>query len=377
MSAVARVGVIGGGAAGMAAAILLADGGVTVEVVEAKPDLSALGSGITLSGNALRVLRGLGVWEEVRAHGYSFDKVAFRAPDPHGTVLAEVPDARLGGPDLPATTGMYRPDLARILAERARGAGARIRFGVAATGLEQAAAGVELATSDGVTEHYDLVIGADGLHSATRQMLGIDVAPVPTGMGIWRAFTGRPASITHTDLYYGGPCFIAGYCPTGEDSIYAYLVEPAQDRSGVSDDEALAIMRGLAEAYHGPWDDIRPLLSTGSRINYTWFTQHLIPGAWNRGRVVLIGDAAHSCPPTMAQGAAMALEDAAVLAELLLAADTVDDGLWNAFHERRSARVRAVVDASVQLGQWLLDGERDADVPGLIGRLHPKIATPA
>ena len=53
-------------------------------------------------------------------------------------------------------------------------------------------------------------------------------------MGIWRAFGPRPASVTRTDLYYGGPCYIAGYCPTGEDSLYAYIVEPVQDRGGLS-----------------------------------------------------------------------------------------------------------------------------------------------
>ena len=71
-------------------------------------------------------------------------------------------------------------------------------------------------------------------------------------MGIWRAFTRRPASITRTDLVYGGPCYIAGYCPTGEDSIYAYLVEDAQDRSGLSSEEQLEVMRGLAAQYYGP-----------------------------------------------------------------------------------------------------------------------------
>jgi 2-polyprenyl-6-methoxyphenol hydroxylase-like FAD-dependent oxidoreductase len=83
--------------------------------------------------------------------------------------------------------------------------------------------------------------------------------------------------------------------------------------------------------------------------------------------VVLAGDAAHACPPTLAQGAAMSLEDASVLAELLTSGGDADDVLA-AYHERRAPRVRTVVDASVQLGQWLMNGVRDADVPGLIGR---------
>jgi 2-polyprenyl-6-methoxyphenol hydroxylase-like FAD-dependent oxidoreductase len=97
---------------------------------------------------------------------------------------------------------------------------------------------------------------------------------------------------------------------------------------------------------------------------------------WHRGRVVLIGDAAHTCPPTLAQGAAQALEDAAVLAELLAAAGDVTDQLWAAFTERRFARAATVVDASVQLGQWLLDHEQ-GDLPGLIGRVSELVSQPA
>ncbi len=135
-------------------------------------------------------------------------------------------------------------------------------------------------------------------------------------------------------------------------------------------------MRELAEHYHGPWDDIRALLTDPARINYTRFETHLLDGPWNRGRVVLIGDAAHTCPPTLAQGAALALEDAAVLAELLLAADVVDDRLWSAFTARRLERVQTVVDASVQLGQWLLDHEQ-GDLPGLMGRVSATVSVPA
>ena len=135
-------------------------------------------------------------------------------------------------------------------------------------------------------------------------------------------------------------------------------------------------MRELSQAYHGPWDDIRPTLTDPSRVNYTWFETHVLPEPWNRGRAVLIGDAAHSCPPTLAQGAAQALEDAAVLAELLLSADAVDGDLWHAFHARRVERARTVVDASNQLSQWLLDHEQ-GDVPGLLHAITELVRQPA
>lgn len=366
--------VIGAGLSGCAAAILLAEAGVAVDLVEVKPDASALGSGITLQGNALRVLRQLGVWEQVEANGYGFDVTGFRAPD--GSVVMEMPDAKTGGPDLPAIMGMDRRVLAAILMKRLHESGATVRLGVSPTELTQDADGVDLEFSDGSTGRYDVVIGADGIRSWTRHAVGIESEPRGTGMAIWRIFGPRPASITHTDLYYGGNSYIAGYCPTGENSQYAYLVEDAQDRSALTPDERLATVVELASHYHGPWDEIRESLTDPNQINYTWFETHLLDGPWNRGRVVVIGDAAHACPPTLAQGGAMALEDAAVIAELLTTRAEIDDSLWSDFLQRRLARVTAVVDASLTLGQWALDGVR-GDTRTLMGGVIGMVSQPA
>lgn len=376
MPAVNNVLVVGGGLAGAATAVHLAARGVAVDLIEIKPDAAALGSGITLQGNALRELRTLGVWDQAQAAGYPFDVTGIRAPDPAGTVVAEIPDARTGGPDLPAAMGMPRPELARILLDRATEVGVKVRFGTTFTELDQDADGVDVTFSDASTGRYDLVVAADGLRSYTRRALGINLETRSLGMGIWRAFGPRPASVTRTDLYYGGPSFIAGYCPTGEDSLYAYIVEPAQDRSGLTPDEQLATMKQLSEAYHGPWDEIRVTLTDPSRVNYTWFETHVLDAPWNRGRVVLIGDAAHTCPPTIAQGGAMALEDAAVLGELLTERSALDQDLWDAFHARRFERATTVVDASNTLAQWQLDHVQ-GDIPGLMRSIAQLTSQPA
>src|SRR3954447_13840349 len=123
MSAVNNVLVVGSGLAGTATAVRLAERGVAVDLLEIKPDVAATGSGITLQGNALRELRTLGVWDRVQQHGYAFDVTGIRAPDPDGTLLFEVPDARTGGPDLPAVMGMPRPELAPGVAAHAGGGG--------------------------------------------------------------------------------------------------------------------------------------------------------------------------------------------------------------------------------------------------------------
>ncbi len=376
MPAVNSVLVVGSGLAGAATAIHLARAGVAVDLVEVKPDVAAVGSGITLQGNALRELRSLGVWDRVRAAGHAFDVTGIRAPDPHGSVVAEIPDARTGGPDLPAVMGMPRPELARILVDRATEVGVKVRCGTTCTALAQDAAGVDVTCSDGSTGRYDLVVGADGIRSWTRRALGIDLETRPVGMGIWRVLGPRPASVTRTDLYYGGPSYIAGYCPTGEDSLYAYIVEDAQDRSGLSPGEQLATVKQLSQAYHGPWDEIRETLTDPSRVNYTWFETHVLPAPWNRGRVVLVGDAAHTCPPTIAQGGAQALEDAVVLTELLLERDVLDQDLWDAFHARRFDRAKTVVDASNQLAQWQIDHVQ-GDIPGLMRSVAVLTSQPA
>ncbi|GAB4079212.1 FAD-dependent oxidoreductase [Modestobacter muralis] len=376
MPAVDNVLVVGSGLAGTATAVHLALRGVAVDLIEIKPAIGALGSGITLQGNALRELRTLGVWDQVRAAGYPFDVTGIRAPDPFGSIVAEVPDAKTGGPDLPAALGMPRPELARILVDRAVDVGVRVRFGTTFTELTQDDTGVAVTLSDGSTGRYDLVVAADGLRSYTRRAIGVQLETRSMGMGIWRAFGPRPASVTRTDLFYGGPSFIAGYCPTGEDSLYAYIVEPAVDRSGMSPDEQLATMKELSLAYHGPWDEVRESLTDASQVNYTWFETHLLEEPWNRGRVVLIGDAAHTCPPTIAQGGAMALEDAAVLGELLTERTTFDQELWDEFHHRRVDRARTVVEASNTLAQWQLDHVR-GDVPALMRSIAALTSQPA
>ncbi|MFF3315801.1 FAD-dependent oxidoreductase [Streptomyces sp. NPDC003035] len=367
MSTPRKVLVIGGGAAGNAVTILLRRAGIGVDLVEAKDDWNATGgSGITLQGNALRVLRELGVWEQVKTSGFAFGSVGITAPD--GTVLHVQRDLRTGGDDLPATVGMQRPHLQQILIDAVRAGGATVRLGTTATIVDQDATGVSVRLSDGSEHRYDLVIAADGLGSATRAQIGITDKPEPTGMAIWRVAAPRPVGVERTDLAYGGPAFIAGYCPTSDTTLYAYVVEQNRDRASIPPASYAQEMRRLAGAYGGAWPTITATITDPSKVNYTWFDRLLIEGSWHRGRVVLVGDAAHCCPPTLAQGAALSLEDAWVLAQLLTESDDWDEELLQTYYERRITRVRPVVEASVQIGRWQLDHVRDADVPGLMAR---------
>ncbi|WP_104523449.1 FAD-dependent monooxygenase [Blastococcus atacamensis] len=376
MPAVNNVLVVGAGAAGATTAILLADAGVAVDLVEIKPEVSALGSGITLQGNALRVLRQLGVLDECLEHGFPFSELVIRVPDPAATIVARVDDVPFGGVDLPSTMGMYRPELARILMDRAERAGVKARFSTTIESLDQDGDGVDVTFSDGSSGRYDVVVGADGLRSWTRRMLEIPLETRSVGMGAFRMFGPKPADITEFHAIFGGPSYMALVCPTSETTAYWSLVEVARDRTTQTPEERLADFLELSRPYHGPWDEVRDAFTDPANLNYTWFEHHLLDAPWNRGRVVLIGDAVHACPPTIAQGAAMGFEDAAVLAELLTTRDRVDDELWDAFTTRRFDRVTTVVEASMQMAQWNLDHVQ-GDVPSVTRRVAAAVSTPA
>ncbi len=378
------IAVAGGGSAGYTVAILLAAGGAHVELLEARSgdDAAAAGSGIMLQANALRVLRTAGVLPAVQAAGYGFDSTGIRLPDPTGRLVAEMTDGRLD-PDLPAAVGIARADLTRILHDRAVQVGVSVRLGAAVTAVKTApgADGTPVAVTvtagpQVTVEDFDLLVAADGVNSTIRRMIGIRDEPHLLPLGVWRAFVRRPPTVVRTEIVNGGAAYFAGYAPTSQNWMYAWLVDDYTDRRHLDAAAQLDIVRGLAAGYHGPWDEISSGLTDSTPVSYTRYSELLLSPPWHRGRVVLIGDAVHACPPTMAQGAAQALEDAAVLAEMLTGNGAADDALLTAYANRRYPRARAVVQGSMQMVTWQLRRER-GDATGLMARTNQLLTQPA
>ena len=179
-------------------------------------------------------------------------------------------------------------------------------------------------------------------------------------MGIWRIVAKRPAEMDCSELYYGGPKYKAGYTPISEDLCYAFLLEENLDRSFVGEGPNGALLKERGQGYGGIWGEVRDSLADDAVVNYQWIEAICVESPWHRGRSIIIGDAAHACPPLIAQGAAMCAEDAVVLAEMLTSGDEVDDVL-PAFMERRFPRVKMVLDNS-------LTARRVGDPPGHRGR---------
>lgn len=371
-----RVLVVGGGTAGSVATLAMRRHGVEVVLAERQTTWTTVGHGITLQGNALRALQEVGVADEVVAAGYPWAHVRFRSAD--GTLINEMPMPPLGGPELPAGMGSMRFHLQRVLSEAVDASGAEVRLGVNVDGVDDdgSAEGVKVSFSDGTSERFDLVVGADGIRSTVRSLIGIEEQPESVGMAIFRMEGPRPTAMTCSELFYGGPRYKAGFTPTSEDRMYAYIIDEDRRLEDYGDRPLHELMAERSQGYGGLWDEIRAGLGPETLIDYRTLEALRINGPWHRGRVLLIGDAAHACPPMLAQGAAMAAEDGAVLGELVGQHREVDTVL-HSFMERRLERAQMVVDNSVQLAKWELAPDTEgADPAGLMGRSMGALAGP-
>jgi len=374
-SQVSRVLVVGGGIAGGVLSLALAQRGVEVVLVDLRRTLGGVGHGITLQGNALKAFRAVGIYDRLAERGFPFSHLRLKTADGH--VIAEIPTPPMGGPELPGTMGAVRGDIADILAEEVAAAGVDVRLETTVTQIDDRGDCVVATLSDGSTETVDLLVGADGIRSKVRSMIGIEAEPKPVGMGIWRTVAKRPAEMDCSELYYGGPKYKAGYTPISDDLCYAFLLEENLDRSFVGEGPNGALLKERGQGYGGIWGQVRDSLADDAVVNYQWIEAIRVDSPWYRGRTIIIGDAAHACPPLIAQGAAMCAEDAVVLAEMLTSGDKIDDVLPG-FMERRFPRVKMVLDASLTLADWEIHPDTPGADPGrVMGQTLHALVEPA
>lgn len=370
MRRINKVLIVGAGIGGLAAAAAFASRGVRAEVVEVKPDATAgLGVGINQPANALRALGSLGVLDDVLAVGFPYQTEMFY--DWQGRFIVECP-SRLGGPGIPANSALGRADLARILLDAARKAGAEIRFETTVAGLEQEPGTVHVALSDGRRDDYDLVIGFDGINSALRGTLfGAAHDPVYTGFAIWRVPLPRPAEIRCARLFQG-PGSRAGVIPLSGDAMYLLAVTQEPGRPRHDPASFAGLLRERLAGYGGLVAELRDAVAGPEAIAYTPLDEVRLPPPWYRGRAIVLGDAAHASAPHLTQGAAMALEDAVVLAAEVCDTDTPVEQSLAAFLQRRLPRVGVVQDVShaIVAGDMATTAET---LPGYLARMKDEL----
>jgi 2-polyprenyl-6-methoxyphenol hydroxylase-like FAD-dependent oxidoreductase len=348
MPLVKKVLVVGGGFSGACAAIQMRKLGIEVDLIEIDPEWRTYGAGITISGATLRALTTIGVLPQFVENGYCSDGVDLFTPT--GMLVASQPTPRLAGPLTPGNGGIMRATLCRILADAARACGVKVRLGVTFTSITQSSDDVAITFSDGSPGKYDLVVGADGLFSQTRQILFPNsLAPKYTGQGVWRAVLDRPTTVKRLSMYIGERIKV-GFNPVSKEKMYMFVTEERTTNQRVPDDQLLPKIQALLEPFSAPLiQNIRITLSANTSLVYRPIEALLLPQPWSVGRVVLIGDSIHATTPHLGSGAGIGIEDAIVLVEELGGEGTVEDAL-SRFQKRRWDRCRMVVENSQRLG---------------------------
>lgn len=334
--------IIGGGIGGLTSAIALRRKGFTVDVIERDPSWSVYGVGIIQQGNVIRAMAQLDLIDDYIEAGFGFDHVEIFIPTGHS--VAKIPTPKLVQ-DYPSNVGIGRRALHKVLGDRTIGAGANVRLGLTADNIDDDGSGVSVTFSDGSTGRYDIVIGADGLYSQTREMLFPD-APAPefTGQSVWRYNFPRTPDVTGLHAYEGKTGI--GLVPLSETLMYMYVTTPEPDNPWYPKEALASAMRAkLADVPSPKISELAGQITEDAEVVYKPLEWVMLEGPWHKGRVVLLGDAVHATTPHLGQGAGMAIEDSLVLAEELAKASDYEEA-FTAFRARRYERCKYIVDAS-------------------------------
>lgn len=346
-----RILIVGGGIGGLAAAGALQKRGAHITVVERAGAWRPIGAGLMLSANALAVLDVFELGAQVRMRSVALPSVELRTAD--DTRLQSVSHA--DRPDHPeAPRGMHRAALHEVLLQGA--AGVTVRLGTSVQSIAQHDGRAQVMFRDAHEDTFDLVIGADGVHSQMRAMVFAD-SPVVVryaGYTCWRTVMPNHANVRGTVEYWGRGRRV-GLVPLPDGQLYVFLTanatEGARDPSRGANATVAAHFREFAGA-------ARPVLDTLASQDDLPLMRHditeLSEQRWVRGHVALLGDAGHATTPNLGQGAGMALEDALSLALALRLHHPIADALAH-YQAERAPRVADIVRTSRRvgrMGQW-------------------------
>jgi 2-polyprenyl-6-methoxyphenol hydroxylase-like FAD-dependent oxidoreductase len=343
-----RILIAGAGIGGMALAALLVRWGVRPTLVEKAPSFEHAGYMLGLWPLGSRVLHGLGLYE--RFAGMSVEAKQYEVRDGHGALIKRWSMEGISerfGPVLSCT----RPQLVELL--RSALGEVEIRFGTAVEGLEQNGAGVRVILSDGSDEAYDLIIGADGMHSRVRALLFGTQPYTDTGWGGWVWWADAATNPADTLVeYWGAGRFLGAYPTTRGIGIFAGAPrEEGYDRPGEGRQQRI---RDRFAGLGAQVDSFLEALPADDAEMFFWELADVRSAEWVHGRVVLLGDAAAGFLPTAGIGASMALESAAVLAdELSRAGKTHVEHALRLYVKRRRRRVESIQDDSRKLATMM------------------------
>ncbi|MEQ1949409.1 MAG: FAD-dependent monooxygenase [Bryobacteraceae bacterium] len=355
------IAIVGAGMGGLALASTLRRAGFDPQVYEQAGQFDRIGAGIQMMPNSMKVLRHIGVEDKVRASSFQPYSHLNRVWDT-GEIMRELPmpEDLFGAPYLCMHRGDLHDALLSVLPREIIHTGKKLQ------GIDQNGNGVTLSFADGSKVHADAVIGADGVHSLVRDFVVGPVTPIHKGRIAYRAvlssslLNGRDIGNSRTKWWGIDRHIVIYYTTRAKSELYfvTSVPEPAEwvTRESWS---AKGDVKELRAAYEGFHEDVRAVLEACPDCHKWAILEREPLVRWSLGRVALLGDACHPMTPYMAQGAATAIEDAAVLARCFEATkgDDVEGSfrLYEANRKPRTAKIQAISSANT----WMKGGNDD------------------
>ena len=325
--------IVGGGIGGLTTALGFAQRGFHVEVFEQAPALTEVGAGLQITPNGGRVLNALGLDD-------ALDRVSITAQAVQpmdalsGRAVTRFDLSQLDGPPY---RFMHRADLIAVLEKACRALGVTIHLGSAVDSADLTA---------------DLVIGAEGIKSGTRATLNGDADPFFTGQVAWRAIVDAPNADPVAQIWMAPRRHVVTYpLPGGRVNIVAVQERAQWANEGWNHRDDAANLRQVFRDVSPP---LMSLLSKVETVHLWGLFRHPVAQHWHKGRVAILGDAAHPTLPFLAQGANLAIEDAWVLAACC--EHDIDAGLVQYQAERAPRVTRAIAAANANARKYHLSG---------------------
>lgn len=363
-----KIAIVGAGLGGAAAATLLQKAGFKVDVYEQAPAFSRIGAGIHMGPNIMKIFRRMGIEQQLSEMG-SHPDFWFSRDGATGDYLSRIPLGEFARKEYGAAyITVHRGDLHAL--QMSTIAPGTTHFNKCLTRLEETDTHVNLYFSDGTSTQADIVIGADGINSKIREELLGAEKPLYSGWVAHRALI-RSEELTRYNLnfencvkWWSEDRHMMVYHTTAKRDEYYYVTgvpHAAWDFQGNFVDSSREEMFDAFEGYN---PTVQALIESSESVTkWPLLNRNPLP-LWSRGRLVLLGDACHPMKPHMAQGAGMAIEDAAMLTRCLQETGLSDYrtafDLYEANRKNRASRVQAVSNANT----WLRTQEDPAWVYG-------------
>jgi 2-polyprenyl-6-methoxyphenol hydroxylase-like FAD-dependent oxidoreductase len=355
------VAIIGAGMGGLTAAAALRRIGADVQVYEQAHQFARVGAGIQMLPNAMKVLRGIGIEERLRRIAFEPVSHLNRKWDT-GEIMRELPmsETTFGAPYLCMHRAELHDSLLSLVPREI------VHLNKKLVGLDQEARQVTLTFADGTISRADSVIGADGIHSIVREIVVGPDRPIHKGRIAYRAvystslLNDRDIGPSRTKWWGIDRHIVIYYTTANRSEIYfvTSVPEPAEWLTQESW-SAKGDVRELCEEYKGFHPDVTAVLEACPDCHKWAILEREPLPRWSDGRVVLLGDACHPMTPYMAQGAATAIEDAAILARCLedVQGEDIEAAFrrYEAHRKPRTSRIQSISSANT----WMKGGDND------------------